>query len=94
MRVNSYSYSEVGAVEQNDVVHSGVGGTMDRNLRTEVDCKALLRATSLAPTTCPVTCKCLAPVIYGVGTPDPRGLRRFRLVAGASSGRCGHARVA
>ena len=36
------SYSKVDAVEQKDMVNSGVEGTKDRNLRTEVDCKVSL----------------------------------------------------
>jgi hypothetical protein len=38
------SYSKVDAVEQKDMVNSGVrgAGTKDRNLRTEVDCKVSL----------------------------------------------------
>jgi hypothetical protein len=36
------SYSKVDAVEQKDVVNSGVGGTKDRNLRTEVACKNIV----------------------------------------------------
>jgi hypothetical protein len=39
--------TRVDAVKQKDVVNSGVMGAMDRNLRTEVDCKALLRASHL-----------------------------------------------
>ena len=35
------SYSEVGAVEQKDMVNSGVRGTKDRGLRTEVDWKSI-----------------------------------------------------
>jgi hypothetical protein len=39
MSVNSYS--KVDAVEQKDMVNSGVRGTKDRDLRTEVDCKGI-----------------------------------------------------
>jgi hypothetical protein len=38
VRVSSYSYSKVDAVEQRDMVNSGVRGTKNRNLRTEVNC--------------------------------------------------------
>ena len=40
--MNVNSCSEVGAVEQKDMVSSGVRGTKDRNLRTEVDCKSIV----------------------------------------------------
>jgi hypothetical protein len=40
-------YRKVDAVEQKDMVNSGARGTMDRNLRTEVDCKVFLRASYL-----------------------------------------------
>jgi hypothetical protein len=88
--VSSYLDSKVGAVEQKDMVNSGARGTKDRNLRTEVDCKVPLlyrHRTYNLP--------------YHIQVPSagnlcywyPRGLRRFGLVAGASSGRCGHARA-
>jgi hypothetical protein len=50
--VRASSYSKVGAVEQREMVNSGVRGTMDRNLglRTEVGCKVLLRASHLQST--------------------------------------------
>ena len=47
MRVRSYS--TVGVVEQKDMVNSGVRGTKDKNLRTEVDC----RSRSIVPAICP-----------------------------------------
>ena len=40
-------YRKVDAVEQKDMVNSGARGTMDRNLRTEVDCKVFLRVSYL-----------------------------------------------
>jgi hypothetical protein len=61
------SYSKVDAAEQKDMVNSGVRGTKDRNLRTEVDCK------SIVPTTCPIIFKYLVPVIYSNSTGTPGG---------------------
>ena len=61
MRVSSYS--KVDAVEQRDVVNSGVRGKEDWILRTEAGC------TSIVPIIYPTMFKYLAPAIYGVGTP-------------------------
>ena len=36
------SYSKADAVEQRYMVNSGVRGTKERNLRTEVDCKSIV----------------------------------------------------
>ncbi len=47
-----------------------------------------------APIIYPIMSKHQAPVIYTTGAPGDRRLRRFGLVAGAPSGRCGHARAA
>ena len=60
MRVNSYSTVDV--IEQKDMVNSGVRGTKDKNLRTEVDCR------SAVPIICPIISKYLVPVIYGICT--------------------------
>jgi hypothetical protein len=43
---------------------------------------------------CPITFKRLAPANYNSGVPGDFVVRRFGLVAVASSGRCGHAREA
>jgi hypothetical protein len=61
------SYSEVDAVEQKDMVNSGVGGAKDRNLRTEVGCRSI--AISIIPIIYPIIFKYLVPVIYSIGTP-------------------------
>jgi hypothetical protein len=47
------------------MVNSGVGGTKNRNLRTEVGCR------SIVPIIYPTIFKCLVLVIYsiGIGTP-------------------------
>jgi hypothetical protein len=42
MLVSSYPYSKVDAVEQREVVNSGVRGAKDRNLLIEVDCASTL----------------------------------------------------
>jgi hypothetical protein len=57
------SYSKVDAVEQRDMVNSGVRGTKDRNLRTEGDYR------NIVPIIYPIIFKYLVPVIYSIGTP-------------------------
>ena len=63
-----------------DIVNSGVRGTEDWNLRTEVGC------TSIVPIIYPTMFKYLVPVIYSAGTPGDVVASGFGLVAGASSG--------
>ena len=55
MRVSSYS--KVDAVKQRDVVNSGVRGTKDLDLRTEVGC------TSIVPVIYPTIFKYLVPAL-------------------------------
>jgi hypothetical protein len=81
MRVSSYS--KVGAIEQRYMVNSGVGGTKNNHLVIEMDLYLLsiLLYHNLVPST--------GNLHYWYS----RRLRRFGLVAGAPSGRCGHARA-
>jgi hypothetical protein len=75
------SYSKVGAIEQRYMVNSGVRGKKDRNPRMRVEYLFIYPIT--------YKYKYRVPVIYTTLT---RGLRRrFGLIAGAPSGRCGHA---
>ena len=87
-------YCTVDVIKQRNMVNSGVRGAKGRNLRSR--CRALLVNYSN-------TGRILIYLSYHVQAPstgnlnywDSSGLRRrFGLVAGAPSGRCGHARAA
>ena len=77
--------NEVYAVEQKHMVNSGVRGTKEMNLRTEVYCKSIVTIIIPYHIQVPSTGK----LYYWYS----RRLRRFGLVAAAHSGRCGHARA-
>jgi hypothetical protein len=75
------SYSKVGAIEQRYMVNSGVRGTKSNHLMIEMDFTYYLSYHNLVPSA--------GNLYYWYS----RRLRRFGLVAGAPSGRCGHARA-
>jgi hypothetical protein len=75
------SYSKVGAIEQRYMVNSGVRGTKNNHLMIEMGCTYYLSYHNLVPST--------GNLHYWYS----RRFRRFGLVAGAPSGRCGHARA-
>jgi hypothetical protein len=86
MRVSSYSKADT--VEQRDIVNSGVRGTKDRNLRTEVGgCGLYEHRNYYLPYHNQV------PSAGNLWCWYSRRRRCFGLVAGGSSGRCGHARA-
>ena len=58
------SYSKADAIEQRNMVNSGVRGAKEMNLRTEVCCESAV--TIMTPYD--VTNKCHLPAIYSIGT--------------------------